>query len=100
MASARLSCSGRTARALVIDTAGIRRQSKIFDRIEKYSVLRAHSAVERADVCLLLIDATEGITDQDEKIAGIAHEAGKATIIVVNKWDLVFRHNAFFVITV
>ena len=76
-----------------IDTAGIRRQSKIFDRIEKYSVLRAHSAVERADVCLLLIDATEGITDQDEKIAGIAHEAGKSTIIVVNKWDLVEKNN-------
>ena len=76
-----------------IDTAGIRRQSKIFDRIEKYSVLRAHAAVERADVCLLLIDATEGITDQDEKIAGIAHEAGKATIIVVNKWDLVEKDN-------
>ena len=76
-----------------IDTAGIRRQSKIFDRIEKYSVLRAHSAVDRADVCLLLIDATEGITDQDEKIAGIAHEAGKATIIVVNKWDLVEKDN-------
>ena len=76
-----------------IDTAGIRRQSKIMDRIEKYSVLRAHAAVERADVCLLLIDATEGITDQDEKIAGIAHEAGKATIIVVNKWDLVEKNN-------
>ena len=76
-----------------IDTAGIRRQSKILDRIEKYSVLRAHAAVERADVCLLLIDATEGITDQDEKIAGIAHEAGKATIIVVNKWDLVEKDN-------
>jgi GTP-binding protein len=76
-----------------IDTAGIRRQSKIFDRIEKYSVLRAHAAVERADVCLLLIDATEGITDQDERIAGIAHEAGKATIIVVNKWDLVEKNN-------
>ena len=76
-----------------IDTAGIRRQSKVLDRIEKYSVLRAHAAVERADVCLLLIDATEGITDQDEKIAGIAHEAGKATIIVVNKWDLVEKDN-------
>ena len=76
-----------------IDTAGIRRQSKIFDKIEKYSVLRAHAAVDRADVCLLLIDATEGITDQDEKIAGIAHEAGKATIIVVNKWDLVEKDN-------
>ncbi len=76
-----------------IDTAGIRRQSKVLDKIEKYSVLRAHAAVDRADVCLLLIDATEGITEQDEKIAGIAHEAGKATIIVVNKWDLVEKDN-------
>ena len=71
-----------------IDTAGIRRQSKVEDRIEKFSVLRAHMAVERADVCLLVVDALEGVTDQDEKIAGIAHEAGKAVIIVVNKWDL------------
>lgn len=71
-----------------IDTAGIRRQSKVEDRIEKFSVLRAHMAVERADVCLLVVDATEGVTEQDEKIAGIAHEAGKAVIIVVNKWDL------------
>ncbi len=77
-----------------IDTAGIRRQSKVLDRIEKYSVLRAHAAVERADVCVLLIDATEGITDQDEKIAGLAHEAGKATIIVVNKWDLIEKDNS------
>ncbi len=77
-----------------IDTAGIRRQSKVFDRIEKYSILRAHAAVERADVCVLLIDATEGITDQDEKIAGLAHEAGKATLIVVNKWDLVEKDNS------
>ena len=76
-----------------IDTAGIRRQSKIDDKIEKYSVLRAHMAVERADVCLLLIDASTGITEQDEKIAGIAHEAGKATIIVVNKWDTVEKDN-------
>ena len=76
-----------------IDTAGIRRQSKVDDRIEKFSVLRAHMAVERADVCLLMVDATEGITEQDEKIAGIAHEAGKATIIVVNKWDLVEKDN-------
>ncbi len=71
-----------------IDTAGIRRQSKVEDRIEKFSVLRAHMAVERADVCLIVVDATEGVTDQDEKIAGIAHEAGKAVIIIVNKWDL------------
>ena len=76
-----------------IDTAGIRRQSKVDDRIEKFSVLRAHMAVERADVCILMIDATEGITEQDEKIAGIAHEAGKASIIVVNKWDLVEKDN-------
>lgn len=71
-----------------IDTAGIRRQSKVEDRIEKFSVLRAHMAVERADVCLLVVDANEGVTDQDEKIAGIAHEAGKAVIIIVNKWDM------------
>ena len=70
-----------------IDTAGIRRSSRIKDSVEHYSVLRAHTAAERADVCLVLIDAAEGITDQDEKIAGIAHEAGKAVIIVVNKWD-------------
>ena len=77
-----------------IDTAGIRRQSKVEDKIEKYSVLRAKMAVERADVCLLLIDAAEGITEQDEKIAGIAHEAGKASIIVVNKWDLIEKDNS------
>ena len=77
-----------------IDTAGIRRQSKIEDKIEHFSVLRAHTAVERADVCLLMIDAEMGITEQDEKIAGIAHEAGKATIIVVNKWDLIEKDNS------
>ncbi len=76
-----------------IDTAGIRRQSKVEDRIEKFSVVRANMAVERADVCLLMIDGVEGITDQDEKIAGIAHEAGKPTIIVVNKWDAVEKDN-------
>lgn len=81
-------------RFVFIDTAGIRRQSKINDNIEKYSVLRAHMAVERADVCLIMIDATEGITEQDEKIAGIAHEAGKASIIVVNKWDIVEKDNS------
>ena len=69
-----------------IDTAGIRRHSKVEDRIEKFSVLRANMAVERADVCLLMIDAQDGVTEQDERIAGIAHEAGKASIIVVNKW--------------
>ena len=70
-----------------IDTAGIRRQSKVEDRIEKFSVLRAKMAVERADVCLIMVDAAEGVTEQDERIAGIAHEAGKASIIVINKWD-------------
>ena len=77
----------------LIDTAGMRRKSKVIDKIEKYSVIRAHDAVERADVCLIMIDATEGITEQDEKIAGIAHESGKASIIVVNKWDLVEKDN-------
>jgi GTP-binding protein len=77
-----------------IDTAGIRRQSRVDDKIEKYSVLRAKMAVERADVCLIVIDAEEGITEQDEKIAGIAHEAGKASIIVVNKWDLIEKDNS------
>lgn len=72
-----------------IDTAGIRRKSKVEDSIEKYSVLRATMAIERADVCLILIDAAEGVTEQDTKVAGLAHEAGKASIIVVNKWDLI-----------
>ena len=70
-----------------IDTAGIRRKSKVTERIEKYSVMRSILAIERADVCLMLIDANEGVTDQDAKIAGEAHEAGKGIIIVVNKWD-------------
>lgn len=78
----------------LIDTAGIRRQSRVDDKIEKYSVLRAKMAVERANVCLLVIDAAEGITEQDEKIAGIAHEAGKAVIICVNKWDLIEKDNS------
>ena len=72
-----------------IDTAGIRRKSKVDDRIEKFSVMRAKLAIERADVCLIMIDAREGVTEQDTKIAGLAHEAGKASVIVVNKWDLV-----------
>ena len=71
----------------------MRRQKKVEDRVEKFSVLRAKMAVERADVCVLVIDASEGITEQDEKIAGIAHEAGKATIVVVNKWDLIDKDN-------
>ncbi len=77
-----------------IDTAGIRRKAKIEDKIEKFSVLRANMAVERADVCLIMIDAGDGITEQDEKIAGIAHEAGKASIIVVNKWDSIEKENS------
>ena len=72
-----------------IDTAGIRKTGKISDSIEKYSILRAEMAVDRSDVCLILIDATEGVTAQDERVAGIAHESGKACIIVINKWDLV-----------
>ena len=77
-----------------IDTAGIRRHSKVEDRIEKFSVIRANMAVERADVCILMIDAGDGITEQDEKIAGISHEAGKACIIAVNKWDTVEKDNS------
>ena len=72
-----------------IDTAGIRRKSKVEDRIEKFSVMRAQLAIDRADVCLILLDARDGVTEQDTKIAGLAHAAGKASIIVVNKWDLV-----------
>ena len=74
---------------LFIDTAGLRKKSKVDDRVEKFSVLRATLAVERADVCLIMIDANEGVTEQDTKVAGLAHEAGKASIIVVNKWDAV-----------
>ena len=72
-----------------IDTAGIRRKSKVDTRIEKYSVLRAQLAIERSDVCIIMIDAREGVTEQDTKIAGLAHDAGKASIIAVNKWDLI-----------
>jgi len=72
-----------------IDTAGMRKKSKVDDTIEKYSVLRATMAIERSDVCLIMIDAQEGVTEQDTKVAGLAHEAGKACIIVVNKWDLI-----------
>lgn len=72
---------------MFIDTAGLRRKSKVDDQIEKYSVLRAVAAVERATVCVIMIDALEGFTEQDSKVAGIAHEAGKACIIAVNKWD-------------
>ena len=74
---------------LFIDTAGIRRKSRVEERVEKFSVMRAQLAIERADVCLIMIDARDGVTEQDTKIAGMVHEAGKASIIVVNKWDLV-----------
>ena len=74
---------------LFIDTAGIRRKSRVNDRVERFSVMRAQLAIERSDVCLIMLDAREGVTEQDTKIAGMAHEAGKASIILVNKWDLV-----------
>ena len=74
---------------IFIDTAGLRRKRGVTESIERYSVLRAHMAIERADVCLVLIDAGDGVTEQDTKIAGLAHEAGKGVVIVVNKWDLV-----------
>ena len=72
-----------------IDTAGLRRKNKIKEEIERYSIIRAVTAVERADVCIIVIDATEGVTEQDAKIAGIAHERGKGIIIAVNKWDAI-----------
>lgn len=78
-----------TGKFTFIDTAGIRRKSKVDEAIERYSVLRAYMAVDRSDVCLIMIDASEGVTEQDTKIAGYAHEQGKACIVVVNKWDLV-----------
>ena len=74
---------------ILIDTAGVRRKSKVKESIEKYSIMRTLLAIERADVCLMMVDAQEGITDQDTKIAGEAHEAGKGVIIVVNKWDAI-----------
>src|SRR5699024_1844393 len=73
--------------------AGIRKKSKIYDDIERYSIVRAVTAVERADVCLLVIDAEEGVTEQDAKIAGISHNRGKACIILVNKWDAIEKDN-------
>lgn len=79
---------------LFIDTAGIRKQSKVNEAIEKFSVMRAVMAIERADVCLLMIDAQDGVTEQDTKIAGMAHDSGKAVIIVVNKWDLVEKETS------
>lgn len=80
----------------LIDTAGIRKKSKISENIEKYSVVRAYTAVERADICLLVIDAIDGVTEQDARIIGYAHDNGKGIIIVVNKWDLVDKENTKF----
>jgi len=78
---------------VLIDTAGIRKKSKIKDNIERYSIIRTMFAIERADVCLIMIDANEGVTEQDTKIAGEAHEAGKGIIIVINKWDEIEKDN-------
>lgn len=78
-------------RYILIDTAGIRRKTKIRENIEHYSVIRTLSAIERSDVCLVMVDASEGLTEQDKRIAGMAHEAGKGIVIVVNKWDLVAK---------
>ena len=78
---------------IFVDTAGIRRSAKIDDKLEKYSVMRAQLAVERADVCVIMIDANEGVTAQDERIAGIAHNAGKPSVIVINKWDTIEKDN-------
>lgn len=78
---------------LFIDTAGIRKKSRVNEKVEKYSVLRSYAAVERADVCLILIDGTEGPTEQDSKIAGYAHNEGKASIFIVNKWDIVDKND-------
>lgn len=76
-----------------IDTAGIRKKSKITEKVEHYSVLRAYMAVDRADVCVIMLDATEGFTEQDSKVAGYAHEQGKACVVAVNKWDLVEKND-------
>ena len=74
---------------ILVDTAGIRRKNKIYEDIERYSVIRAIAAIERSDVCVMMLDAESGISDQDKKIAGLAHEAGKGIIICVNKWDAI-----------
>ncbi len=80
----------------IIDTAGIRKKSKVLENVEKYSVLRAFTAVERADVCLLVIDADKGVTEQDIRIAGYSHDNNKGMIIVINKWDLIEKDNSTF----
>ena len=78
---------------ILTDTAGIRRNNKIDDAIEKYSIIRAKMAIERSDVCVIMVDATQGFTEQDSKIAGLAHEAGKGCVIAVNKWDAIEKDN-------
>ena len=78
---------------IFIDTAGIRRKSKVTENIERYSVLRSYMAVDRADVCVILIDAAVGFTEQDSKVAGYAHEQGKASIVAVNKWDVIEKND-------
>ena len=78
---------------MFIDTAGLRRKSKVKEELERYSIIRTVTAVERCDVAVLVIDAEEGVTEQDAKIAGIAHERGKGMIIAVNKWDLIEKDN-------
>ena len=80
-------------RFILTDTAGLRRKNKVDDAIEKYSVIRAKMAIDRSDVCVIMINAVDGFTDQDSKIAGLAHEAGKACIIAVNKWDAVEKND-------
>ena len=84
-----LKSDGKYGKFVLIDTAGIRRKSRVDDNVEKYSVLRSYMAVDRSDVCVIMIDATEGFTEQDSKVAGYAHEQGKACVIAVNKWDAV-----------
>ncbi len=79
---------------IFVDTAGIRRSAKVEDKIEKYSVIRANAAVEKADVCLIMVDANEGVTAQDERIAGLSHNAGKSSVIVINKWDSLEKDNS------
>jgi len=86
--------SNKYGNYVFIDTAGIRKKNKVYDDIEKYSIVKARAAIDRADVAIILIDSLEGVTDQDEKIAGYAHEKGKAMIIGVNKWDLVDKQEA------
>lgn len=87
------SIENKYGKFMFIDTAGIRRKSRIDNRIEKYSIIRSFMAIDRSDVCVMMIDATEGFTEQDSKVAGYAHEEGKATVIVINKWDAIEKND-------